>query len=223
MNAARKKPRWTRRKDARPEEIIAAALDLFAERGFAGARLEDVAARAGVSKGTLYLYFDNKEKLFKAVVRQNLVPVLKHAEELVDKFPGSPSELVRQLAHGWWRMVGSTKVAGIPKLIISEAGNFPDLAEFYYREVIQRGMRMFRRVIERGVASGEFRKLDVDPLMHVALAPLILLAVWRFTFAACERGAALQPERYMETYLEMLLSSLRNPKFAEKKRVRARA
>jgi len=222
VSATRKKPRWTRRKDARPDEIIAAALALFIERGFAATRLDDVAARAGVSKGTLYLYFDNKEELFKAVVRGNLVPVLQYAEDLAEKFPGSPAELIRKLVHGWWQMVGSTKVAGIPKLIISEAGNFPDLAEFYYREVIQRGMRMFRRVLQRGVDAGEFRKLDMDPMMHVALAPLVMLAVWRFTFAAFERGAGLQPERYLETYVDMLLNSLRKPQAGEKKHARKR-
>ena len=153
MNAPEKKPqpRWARRKDARPEEIIAAALDLFVERGFATTRLDDVAARAGVSKGTLYLYFENKEDLFKAVVRGNVLPVLQHGEDLLEKFSGSSADLVRQLVRGWWELTGSTKIAGIPKLIIAEAGNFPDLAEFYYQEVILRAHSMFRRVLQRGM------------------------------------------------------------------------
>ena len=128
MNAPEKKPqpRWARRKDARPEEIIAAALDLFVERGFAATRLDDVAAHAGVSKGTLYLYFENKEDLFKAVVRGNILPLLQHGEALVESFAGSSGELLQQLVRGWWEYTGSTKIAGIPKLIIAEAGNFPD-------------------------------------------------------------------------------------------------
>ena len=212
MNAPEKKPlpRWARRKDARPEEIIAAALDLFVERGFAATRLDDVAARAGVSKGTLYLYFENKEDLFKAVVRGNMVPVLQHGEALVDTFAGSSSELLQQLVRGWWELSGSTKIAGIPKLIIADAGNFPDLAKFYYDEVILRGISMFRRVLRRGTETDEFREVDVDYLVHVALAPLVMLAVWRHSFACCEKEA-LQPERYLESYLDMLLHSLGKP------------
>jgi AcrR family transcriptional regulator len=218
MNAPEKKPqpRWARRKDARPEEIIAAALELFVERGFAATRLDDVAARAGVSKGTLYLYFENKEDLFKAVVRGNILPVLQQSEALAESFPGSCVELVSTLVHGWWELAGSTSIAGIPKLIIAEAGNFPDLAKFYYDEVILRALTMFRRVLQRGSDAGEFREVDVDYLVHVALAPLVMLAVWRHTFACCE-PQKLQPERYLESYLDMLLHGLVKPQTLEKK------
>ena len=210
MNAPEKKPqpRWARRKEARPEEIIDAALELFVERGFAAARLEDVAARAGVSKGTLYLYFKNKEELFKAVVRNNVVPVLQHGEELVQQFSGSSEDLVRQLVYGWWELTGSTKIAGIPKLIIAEAGNFPDLAKFYYDEVIQRGQSLFRRVLTRGSELGEFREVDLDNTVHAAMAPLLMLTLWRHSFACCERKK-LQPLRYLDAYLDMLLHGLR--------------
>ncbi|MBE0622745.1 MAG: TetR/AcrR family transcriptional regulator [Burkholderiales bacterium] len=224
MNAPEKKPqpRWARRKDARPEEIIAAALDLFVERGFAATRLDDVAARAGVSKGTLYLYFENKEDLFKAVVRGNVLPVLEHGEELVEQFSGSSADLVQQLVRGWWELTGSTKIAGIPKLIIAEAGNFPDLAKFYYDEVIQRALSMFRRVLARGTDAGEFRAVDADHLVHVALAPLVMLAVWRHSFACCEQEE-LQPERYLDAYLDMVLHSLSKPQAQEKKHVRKKS
>ncbi len=224
MNAPEKKPqpRWARRKDARPEEIIAAALDLFVERGFATTRLDDVAARAGVSKGTLYLYFENKEDLFKAVVRGNVLPVLQHGEDLVEKFPGSSTDLVRQLVRGWWEMTGSTKIAGIPKLVIAEAGNFPDLAKFYYDEVILRALSMFRRVLQRGIDAGEFREVDVNHLVHVALAPLVMLAVWRHSFACCEHEQ-LQPQRYLDTYLDMLLHGLRKPQAPEKSHARKKS
>ncbi|MBK5106226.1 MAG: TetR/AcrR family transcriptional regulator, partial [Burkholderiales bacterium] len=205
---------WTRRKDARPEEIIAAALDLFVERGFAATRLDDVAARAGVSKGTLYLYFENKEDLFKAVVRGNVLPVLQHGEVLVGNFSGSSADLVRKLVRGWWELTGSTKVAGIPKLVIAEAGNFPDLAKFYYDEVIVRALSMFRRVLQRGNDADEFREVDIDHLVRVALAPLVMLGVWRHSFACCEREQ-LQPERYLDAYLDMLLHSLRKPQAQE--------
>jgi len=216
MNAPEKKPqpRWTRRKDARPEEIIAAALELFVERGYATTRLDDVAARAGVSKGTLYLYFENKEELFKAVVRGNVLPVLQHGEALVENYSGSSADLVRKLVRGWWELTGSTKVAGLPKLVIAEAGNFPDLAKFYYDEVIVRALSMFRRVLQRGRDTGEFREVDIDHLVRVALAPLVMLGVWGHSFACCEHNQ-LQPERYLDAYLDMLLHSLRKPQAQE--------
>jgi AcrR family transcriptional regulator len=216
MNAPEKKsqPRWARRKDARPEEIIAAALDLFVERGFASTRLDDVAARAGVSKGTLYLYFENKEDLFKAVVRGNVLPMLQHGEALVENFPGSSTELLSKLVRGWWEQSGSTKVAGLPKLVIAEAGNFPDLAEFYYEEVILRAHSLFRRVLRRGTDAGEFRDVDVDQIVHVALAPLVMLAVWTHSFACCQKEQ-LQPQRYLDSYLDMLLHSLRKEQTPE--------
>ncbi|MEA5098800.1 MAG: helix-turn-helix domain-containing protein, partial [Burkholderiaceae bacterium] len=105
-----KNPRWARRKEARPGEILAVALDLFVERGYAATRLEEVAQRAGVSKGTLYLYFAGKEELFKAVVRENLVSVLNDAEELLDHYSGNSIELFRQIILGWWQRIGSTKL-----------------------------------------------------------------------------------------------------------------
>lgn len=221
MNAPETKPqpRWTRRKDARPEEIIAAALELFVERGFASTRLDDVAARAGVSKGTLYLYFENKEDLFKAVVRRNVVPVLMQGEQLLEKFSGSSADLARTLVYGWREMTGSTKISGIPKLVIAEAGNFPDLAKFYYDEVILRAHSMFRRVLQRGIDAGEFRQVDVEHLVHVALAPLVMLAVWPHAFACCEQEH-LQPKRYVDAYLDMLLHSLLKPQALEKKHAR---
>ena len=102
------KPRWERRKDARPQELLAAALDLFVERGFAATRLDDVAAQAGVSKGTLYLYFANKEELFKAVVRENMLPALGEGEEAIEKCDGNSADLFRDIMLGWWERIGAT-------------------------------------------------------------------------------------------------------------------
>jgi AcrR family transcriptional regulator len=117
-------PSRQRRKEARPAELIAAALDLFVERGFAATRLDEVAARAGVSKGTLYLYFASKEELFKAVIQQGILPVLDHGEEMLTKHQGDARSLLESMLITWWGMVGATHLAGITKLMISEAGNF---------------------------------------------------------------------------------------------------
>src|SRR2546426_11026716 len=148
------KPRWQRRKDARPEEIVAAALDVFVEHGFAGARLEDVARRAGVTKGTVYLYFTSKEALFKAVVRQTIVPAIAQGEALARSFTGSARELVERLVREYWRLGGETALAGIPKLMMAEAAPFPELTRFYYDEVVARGHRLMAGGIRRGLKNG---------------------------------------------------------------------
>ena len=155
------KPRWRRRKNARPEEIISAALEVFADRGFAATKLEDVARRAGVTKGTIYLYFENKEALFKALVRETIVPVIEQGEALAKSFTGSARDLFEQLIREYFRLVGDTSLSGIPRLMIAEARNFPQLARFYYEEVITRGHRLMGGVLERGIKAGEFRKVDV--------------------------------------------------------------
>ena len=117
-------PRWERRKDARPSELATAALELFVERGFAATRLDDVARRAGVSKGTLYLYFDSKDDLFKAIVREGIVSRYVEFEERMRVYEGSSADLMRLLVKTWWEKIGATKLAGISKLMMSEAGNF---------------------------------------------------------------------------------------------------
>ncbi|MEN9760986.1 MAG: Fatty acid metabolism regulator protein, partial [Pseudomonadota bacterium] len=127
-------PRWERRKERRPGELLDAALALFVERGFAATRLDDVAARAGVSKGTLYLYYASKDELFKAVVRENLVPLIENFRRDIEQSDAPGESLLRNFFEGWWSRVGATRLAGIVKLIMGEAGNFPELAQFFFEE-----------------------------------------------------------------------------------------
>lgn len=204
------KPRWERRKDARPQELLAAAIDLFVERGFASTRLEDVARRAGVSKGTLYLYFENKEELFKAVVRTNIVPVIGDAELSVAEFEGHSAELLRSVVMLWWDRIGAGKVSGILKLVMAESGNFPELAAFYQTEVINRVIRMFSSILERGVARGEFRAGNVSQLTQVLIAPLIMLVTWKHTIGPCEPGA-MAPMAFLDAFLDMAFHGLLPP------------
>lgn len=165
------KPRWTRRKDARPQELLAAALTLFVERGYAATRLDDVAARAGVSKGTLYLYFASKEELFRAVVRENLVPVLDEAEQIIDGYAGDSANLLREFILGWWQRIGDTPLAGLTKLMMAESGNFPEVAQFYHDEIISRSDALIVRMLERGMARGEFRQVDAAQARLVIVSP----------------------------------------------------
>ena len=178
-------PRWTRRKEARPEEITAAALELFIERGYAATRLEDVAARAGVSKGTLYLYFANKEELFKAVVREGIVSPLKEFRGVIENYAGSTFDLLERLIRTWWELIGSTRLSGIPKLVMSEAQNFPEIARFYVDEVIRPGREALAALIQRGIARGEFRFLDPLHAGNLVFAPLLMIAMWRNSLHVC--------------------------------------
>jgi AcrR family transcriptional regulator len=200
-------PRWERRKDARPSELTAAALELFVEKGFAATRLDDVAKLAGVSKGTLYLYFESKEELFKAVVREGIVAKLGEAEELVGSFRGTSADLLREMLHRWWLELGATRLAGITKLMMAEAGNFPELARFYNDEVIQRANAMLSCAMKRGIASGEFREINLDYAARICCAPLIMLLLWRHSFGPCA-AEKIDPDVYVDTHIDMLIHSL---------------
>lgn len=196
-----------RRKQARPAELTAAALELFVEKGFVGTRLDDVAARAGVSKGTLYLYFDSKEALFKAVIQEGILPVLEEGAGMVDSFTGSSADLLRGLILEWWKRIGSTALGGVPKLMISESGNFPELATYYHDTVITPGRELMRRVLARGIQSGEFRSVDVETAIDVIFAPVLLLLIWRYSLGACGCGGH-DPEVYLDTHLDLALRGL---------------
>jgi AcrR family transcriptional regulator len=153
-------PRWQRRPDARPEEILEAAKHVFGESGYAGTKLEDVARRAGVSKGTLYLYFDSKEALFREMVRAKVVAALAHAEEAVRTFDGSSRELLVILISSMYRRLRDDGMARVGRVVQAELPSFPELAQFYFEEVILRSRRRVSRVLERGVESGEFREVS---------------------------------------------------------------
>jgi AcrR family transcriptional regulator len=203
----KEKPRWARRKEARPHELLEAALDLFVERGYAATRLDDVARQAGVSKGTLYLYFTNKEELFKAVVRENLFPVLTEAEEIIAQFDGSSAELFREFILKWWEKIGDTKLSGITKLMMAESGNFPEVTQFYHDEVILRSNAIIIQMLERGIARGEFRRIDTANANRVICAPIIMLMLWKHSFAACQLEP-MSPQEYLDCFIDLLLRGL---------------
>ncbi len=199
-----------RRKEARPQELLDAALALFVEKGFAATRSEEVAQRAGVSKGTLYLYYPSKEELFKAVVRQTLSNLIAEGAEIAGQFEGSSSELLALLVNTWWERVGNTPAAGIHKVVLAEVGNFPELAQFYTDEVIVPADRLFSGCVQRGVARGEFRNLPVHEVAHALMAPMIFMALCRFSFGAClvNSGVDIDPAVVLKTHLNLVLHGL---------------
>ena len=202
-------PPRRRRKEARPQELTAAALELFTERGFAATRLEDIAARAGVSKGTLYLYFDSKEALFEAVIREGIIPAMNEGRTMLEEHQGSASELLRCLLLGWWELLGESPLGGVPKLMVSEAGNFPKVAAFYRENVIDPGRALLREALQRGMDQGEFRPVDVGMAVDVIFAPILMLAVWRYSIGPCCAEEERDPVRFLDTHFDLLIKGLR--------------
>ncbi len=201
--------RRERRKHARPQELLNAALDLFVEKGFAATRAEEVAKLAGVSKGTLFLYYSSKEALFKAVVRETISGHLAQWRNDVTQFEGSSPDLLRYGVQAWWTHIGSTKAAGISKLMMSEARNFPELADFYQHEVIQPGNALIERVLQRGIDRGEFRPIDLRYGVYVVMAPMLYLAMWTHSWGhCCDATHQLIPEDYLAVQLDNILSGL---------------
>ncbi len=201
--------RRTRRKEARPGELLEAALSLFVEKGFAATRVEEVAARAGVSKGTLFLYFPSKEELFKAVVRETIAGRFAEWNEEFERFEGDSVELVRYCMNSWWERIGQTQASGITKLVMSEAGMFPEIAAFYQQEVIRPGHDLIRRILQRGIDRGEFRTLHLDYAVYSLIAPMIFLLMWKHSMSACTPSSApIDPLSFIDTQVDLLLRGM---------------
>jgi AcrR family transcriptional regulator len=212
INALETTHKRERRKEARPGELLDAALDLFVEKGFSAARVDEVAARAGVSKGTLFLYFESKEDLFKAVVRENIANQFPTWQEEFVAFQGSSADMLRYALLSWWERIGKTRASGITKLVMSEAQNFPEIAQFYQEEVIKPGNAMIRRILERGVISGEFRQLDLEQAVHIIVAPMIFLMMWKHSMGACAASAKIvDPEQFIHMQVDVLLHGMNAP------------
>lgn len=197
-----------RRPSARPSEILAAALDLFTERGFNGTRMEDVAARAGLSKAAIYLYFNDKSALLEALVRDTVLTNLSAARTMTEGHQGPVSELlIAVMGFMAGRMTGS-RLPDMIKLIISESRAHPDVGRFYLDNVINQGLPFFETIIRRGIDSGEFRAVDPHLAVRSMVAPMLFAAIWRSVFEplGAER---LDMEVFVKHQQDMLLRGLR--------------
>lgn len=200
-------PRWHRRKEDRPAEILEAALFEFGSKGFAKTRLDDIAARAGCTKGTIFLYFANKEELLMAIARQFVVPRLEMAEQIVESHQGTMRELLVKLIRARWDAIACSNISMLPKLIFSEAANFPELARIYHQEIIARSHGLIERVLREGIARGEFREMDVANVARAAVAPVLMAALWKHTFAPhLDNAQEISP--FFETSLDLLLRGI---------------
>ncbi len=198
--------RWRRRSDARPAELTAAAFALFAEQGFAATRLEDVATRAGVSKATIYRYFDSKEALFEAVVKSAIAPRFAEATLLVDAFEGTSPDLLRT----FFKIVRGVLAGPMPallKMIVSESGTFPQLATLWADLVVSKVMGLVTRIIARGIERKEFRPVDLKVIGPIIVAPVFLLAIAKQTFSHTQMP--FDRDRLLDQHIELLLCGLK--------------
>ena len=197
-----------RRKEARPQELLDAALDLFVEKGFSATRSEEVAQRAGVSKGTLYLYYPSKEELLKEVIRHNMVTEIAEGLEIVKNFDGPSDELLTMVYTLWWERIGETRASGIMKLMMSEVRNFPEIAEFYIQEVIKPSERLLSLMLQRGIDRGEFRPVNVIEVVHALVAPMLFLVMHKHSIGACSVGHSIDPKAFIAAQLDLVLHGL---------------
>jgi AcrR family transcriptional regulator len=170
-------PKWRRRPESRPQQIIEAALEVFGECGLANARLQDIADRAGVSKGTIYLYFPNKEELFREMVRQTSVAAIETGEQIVTT--GSPTEQLIAAMRAYWAFVRSPAFGTIHRLVLGELHQFPDLAQFYADNVVTRGLKLLSGIIRRGIDAGEFREIEPMCAARMLVALTVMNGIWR--------------------------------------------
>lgn len=208
MNQTTTSLRWKRRKEARPAELLEAAMAVFAEKGFASARLDDIAARAGVSKGTIYLYFDSKEAILRAMITAIPVSMLDGIAQLAASDTSPADATLGKVFQLIGAAMRNPVLMQFPRLVIGESGNFPWIAEIYHKEVISRGIAILSGIISRGVEQQRFRAVDPRHAAFAAMAPMLFVAIWKTTFERFDRtpfDAQGFIDQHVETFVRGLL------------------
>ena len=207
MSDSQRSQRWQRRKDARPAELLDAALAEFFEKGFESARLEDIATRAGVSKGTIYLYFDSKEDIFQALVKSIPQANVERLAEVVQDTSVPAEVLLRRFLTLMGGLIRDERMKKFPRLLIAEAGRFPHLADIYREDVISRGAGILSSVIERGIAENRFHAVNPMHAAYAAIAPLLFVAIWQTTFERPDDGP-LDGESFVSQHIDTFLRGI---------------
>ena len=198
--------RRRRRKEARPQELLAAAAQVFLEQGFAAAKVEDIAARSGVAKGTVYLYFKSKEEIFEALVRENIAPIFHRVQETAQSFPGTTSELIGHLVASVYReLIEVPEKRVVVRILIAEGPRFPQLVAYYHSQILAPAEQLLGQIIRRGVSSGEFRACPAVDHPKVLIGPAIMAAVWKMTF---EPVSPLDTAGFMRAHVDLVLNGL---------------
>lgn len=200
------KPSYRRRKEDRPGEITEAAMEAFAEKGYDATRVDDVARRAGVSKGLLYLYFKTKEDLFKAVVKSFVTPRVAELEELVRTTDLSAEEFLRGPFLAFIQRIPKSPVRILVRLMVAEGPKHPDLTAFYWENVLSHGLEALRAIVRRGVERGEFRRSALDEFPQLLIAPVLLSTIWTGLF---QRHQRLDTDRLLARHVDFVLDAVR--------------
>ena len=193
------------KKKGRSKEILTAGFQEFAEKGFDAARLDNVAARAGVAKGTLYLYYDSKEALFEAAVQSRLMPVLSRVGRLLDFYPGPTPFLLKVMIRLMYRQIATGEMRTLLRIIIAESERFPGLADFYYDEFMSKMIAILTKVVERGIARGELREGPATRLPLSIMSPGIMAAIWQMTF---NRRHQITLDEFLEAHLDLVMQGV---------------
>jgi AcrR family transcriptional regulator len=200
-------PRYQRRKEDRPAEITAAAFETFIENGYAGTRVEEVAQRAGVSKGLLYLYFKTKEELFKSVVKNFVVPRLHELEATIESSELSAEEFLRGPFVRFACRISRSPVGKIVRLLIAEGPKHPDLLQFYWDNVVSRGIAAIDALLEKGIENGEFKRSPVTEQPLLFIMPVVFSVILRLLFAKQD----IDPDALIDTQIDLLVKQLKGP------------
>jgi AcrR family transcriptional regulator len=195
-----------RRKEARPGEILEAAYAIFIEHGFAAARLEDVAKRAGIAKGTIYRYFADKEALFLAVMQGLEAPVFEQVDEFITQFPGPTDDLLALAIRQFYSGLVQGNLAPLLRIILAEGPQFPVLAETHYNTAVAAGQSLLGKIIKRGIARGEVRAGAVERFPMMLMAPAAMAILWSLLF---EKYQPLDLQAYIEAHIDLVLNGIR--------------
>jgi len=198
--------RRDQQKEIKRLALIDAALAVFSRVGFAAAKIDDVADEAGVSKGTVYLYFESKEKLFEGMVKSKMVPMLDSVQEVLAQSTQTATERLRAHMTFFYTKILDSDRRQIMRLIMSEGPNFPHLAEFYHANVLSRGQAMINDILQQGINSGEFREMNGHGLMQNVVAGALVAGIWKLVF---DRFQPIDLDAYFETHLDLILNGLR--------------
>jgi AcrR family transcriptional regulator len=203
--------RWSRRSDARPDEILDAALEEFETAGFDSARMEDVARRAGISKAGVYLYFDSKEALLKALIHREVTPIAARVEALAKAGQADPASALQRISGVALVLLVQPRIFAIPRLVISIAQRFPDIAALYRTEVVDRLRAAMTGLIRSGIALGQFRT-DIDPELAIRtiVGPIMFEALWRNVLGGAP--AIADPEAFARRHIDHVLHGLAAPR-----------
>lgn len=205
--AEARRPRWRRRADERPDEILDAALAVFDECGFDAARVDDVAARAGISKAGVYLYFSGKEEILRGLVEREIAPVARRMRALAEAGRDDPVATLGAIVAAMMTLIENPRVFAVPRLVLSVSGRFPEIGAYYRKNVVEEGLAAFSSLLAAGIEMGAFRPVDPTTAARAMIGPILIHAMWTHVLRG-ETGDATPAER-ARAHLDLLMRGLR--------------